>query len=848
MLICQSIFPTMRVINLFCFLVFFQFVSAQPALQPGTHVGQLKQKIKKLNFLGSVLYVAAHPDDENTRVITYFANDQLASTAYLSMTRGDGGQNLIGPEIRDELGLIRTQELLAARKIDGGQQFFTRANDFGFSKSATETFSIWGKDEILSDVVRIYRQFQPDVIITRFPPDERAGHGHHTASAMLAQEAFDVAASENQFAEQLKASKPWQAKRIYINTGRWWNQSINEKSPGVLTVNVGGYSGLLGNSYTEIAAISRSQHKSQGFGSRGTRGDQLEFLEHVKGETATSSVFDGVDTSWKRIKGGDLVQPLITKLIQEFNEEKPEGSVALLVKIHQQISQCEKGVWRERKLKETEELIKACLGLYAEAISDQYWSSDGYPVVANMELIMRAVGNVQLIAIKANNLEFDTTLNLVLNNNKPLQFKTKKILKQKSYSDPYWLQEEHSQGIFKVRHESFIGKPEAAAPIQFQFELLIEDKPFTINVPLLHRTVDPVKGELLRQVEVVPAVVLQSNEPVWLLKPGDKKEITITAKSTVDKMVNGKIILTLPQGWQIEPAMHEVSFSRRGEEVKKKFILSPVSNATSGLVKIELQSDNQVFNHSLKNITYDHIPVQTLLPHATANLVFLDVKTAGKVIGYVKGAGDDVPQALRNLGYEVWEMKNEEITPENLKRVDAVVLGVRALNTNERIKFVMKDLLKYVEEGGTMLVQYNTSFDLETDIFSPYPITLSRDRVTEEDAEVKFLIPDHPILNFPNQLTQKDFNGWVQERGLYFPGKWDSQYKALLSMHDVNESPKEGSLLVAQYGKGQYIYTGLSFFRELPEGVSGAYKLLANLVSAGKQNQLPPAEKIKKKK
>jgi len=817
-------------------------------MQPGIHVGQLKQKIKKLNFLGSVLYVAAHPDDENTRVITYFANDQLASTAYLSMTRGDGGQNLIGPEIRDELGLIRTQELLAARKIDGGQQFFTRANDFGFSKSATETFSIWGKDEILSDVVRIYRQFQPDVIITRFPPDERAGHGHHTASAMLAQEAFDVAASENQFAEQLKASKPWQAKRIYINTGRWWNQSINEKSPGVLTLNVGGYSGLLGNSYTEIAAISRSQHKSQGFGSRGTRGDQLEFLEHVKGETATSSVFDGVDTSWKRIKGGDLVQPLITKLIQEFNEEKPEASVALLVKIHQQIAQCETGVWRERKLKETEELIKACLGLYAEAISDQYWSSDGYPVLANMELIMRAAGNVQLKAIKANNLEFDTTLNLVLNNNKPLQLKTKKILKQKSFSDPYWLQEEHSQGIFKVPNESLIGKPEAAAPIQFQFELQIEDKPFTINVPLLHRTVDPVKGELLRQVEVVPAVVLQSNEPVWLLKPSDKKEITITAKSTVDKIVNGKIILTLPQGWQIEPAMHEVSFSKRGEEVKKKFILSPVSNATSGLVKIELQSDNQVFNHSLKNITYDHIPVQTLLPHATANLVFLDVKTAGKVIGYVKGAGDDVPQALRNLGYEVWEMKNEEITPENLKRVDAVVLGVRALNTNERIKFVMKDLLKYVEEGGTMLVQYNTSFDLETDIFSPYPITLSRDRVTEEDAEVKFLIPDHPILNFPNQLTQKDFNGWVQERGLYFPGKWDSQYKALFSMHDVNESPKEGSLLVAQYGKGQYIYTGLSFFRELPEGVSGAYKLLANLVSAGKQNQLPPTEKIKKKK
>ncbi len=838
----------MRVITSVLLLSISILSFSQPTQPPGIHTGYLKQKIKKLNFLGSVLYVAAHPDDENTRAITYFANGQLATTAYLSMTRGDGGQNLIGPEIRDELGLIRTQELLAARRIDGGQQFFTRANDFGFSKSATETFSIWGKDEILSDVVRIYRQFQPDVIITRFPPDERAGHGHHTASAMLAQEAFDMAANVNLYSDQLKVYKPWQAKRIYINTGRWWNQTVNEKSPGVITVNVGGYSGLLGNSYTEIAAVSRSQHKSQGFGSRGTRGDQVEFLEHVKGETATTSVFDGVDTSWRRIKGGELVQPLVTKLIQEFNEEKPEASVVLLVKIHEQILQCEAGVWRDRKVKETEELIKACLGLYAEAISDRFWSSDGYPVLANMELIMRAGGNVQIKAIKANNLGYDTTVNLALQSNKPLQFKTKKELKQKSYSDPYWLQEEHTQGIFKVPNESLIGKPEAEAPIQFLFELTIEDKPFTLSVPLLHRTVDPVKGELLRQVEIVPAVVLQSNEPVWLLKPGDRKEITITAKSTVDKVLNGKIMLTLPTGWQMEPAMHEVNFSKRGEEVKKKFILSPSGNATSGLVKIDLQTDNLVFNHSLKNITYDHIPVQTLLPHATANLVFLDIKTAGKVIGYVKGAGDDVPQALRNLGYEVWEMKNEEITPENLKKLDAVVLGVRALNTNERIKFVMKDLLKYVEEGGTMLVQYNTNFDLETDVFSPYSLTLSRDRVTEENAEVKFLIPDHPVMNFPNKVTPEDFNGWVQERGLYFPGKWDNQFKALLSMHDVNESPKEGSLLVAQYGKGQYIYTGLSFFRELPEGVSGAYKLLANLVSAGKQNQLPPTEKIKKKK
>ncbi|MFN5429771.1 MAG: PIG-L family deacetylase [Cyclobacteriaceae bacterium] len=280
-------------------LVSFQLMFAQHQKQPSA--AEIKLKLNKLNFLGSVLYVAAHPDDENTRAIAFLANDRMASTAYLSMTRGDGGQNLIGSEIRDQLGLIRTQELLAARRIDGGQQFFTRANDFGFSKNAKETFEIWNKEEVLSDVVKVIRQFQPDVILTRFPPDERAGHGHHTASAVLAQEAFDLSNDATKYPKQVEDFGVWQVKRMYTNTGRWWNQTINENTPGILAVNVGGYNMLLGKSYAEIAADSRTQHKSQGFGSPGRRGDAMEFFEFVKGTPSTKDFFENVNTGWSRV-------------------------------------------------------------------------------------------------------------------------------------------------------------------------------------------------------------------------------------------------------------------------------------------------------------------------------------------------------------------------------------------------------------------------------------------------------------------------------------------------------------------------------------------------------------------
>ncbi|MEI9921473.1 MAG: PIG-L family deacetylase [Bacteroidota bacterium] len=801
--------------------------------QKQLNASEIRLRLKKLNFLGSVLYVAAHPDDENTRVIAYLASERLAATAYLSMTRGDGGQNLIGPEIRDLLGLIRTQELLSARRIDGGQQFFTRANDFGFSKNVTETFEIWNKSEVLSDVVKVYNEFQPDVIITRFPPDERAGHGHHTASAVLAQEAFSVST--------------WHPKRLFNNTGRWWNQTVSEKTPGVVALNVGAFNSLLGKSYSEIAADSRTQHKSQGFGSQGRRGDALEFFEFVKGDSAKTDILDGVNTTWTRVKGGAKIQPLVDKAIAQFSDEKPYEIIPALLQIRKEIMSLEPSVWRERKLKETEHLIQECAGLYAEVTAGDYYVAPGETVKLNFEIVNRSMANVKLRSIRSAILGFDSVTNLDAGSNKLITFKSQKPLNANAtYSGPYWLREEHSQGLFKVSDPDLIGKPENDPAVMIEFTYSIDNQDLVIKTPLVYKWTDPVKGELSRPFEIVPAVAVSLSSPVYLFRDTSPQQVAVLAKSSSNNALSGTLSLTLPNGWKSEPVQQSFNLSKRGEEQKVSFTVTPSKEEMTGKLGAVATVDGRTYDHAIQTIGYDHIPTQTLVPQSTARLIRTDIRKEGGVIAYIRGAGDEVPAALRNLGYEVWEMKNEEVTAANLSRVDAVVLGVRALNTNERIRYFMPELFRYTENGGTLIVQYNNYFDLaiDEDKIAPYPLTLSHDRVTEENSEVRILKPDHRALNYPNKIAAEDFKGWVQERGLYYPNKWDDHFEALISSNDKGETPKDGGLLVANYGKGHYVYTGLSFFRELPEGVPGAYKLFANLASLSKSVK-PADQKIK---
>lgn len=832
-----------RLLSLWCAVVFSIPAVAQTQ-QPSA--AEIRLKLKKLNFLGSVLYVAAHPDDENTRVITYFANERLAATRYLSLTRGDGGQNLIGSELGEKLGVIRTQELLAARRIDGGSQRFSRAVDFGFSKTADETLAIWDKEKILSDVVRAYRSFQPDVIMTRFPPDQRAGHGHHTASAMLAIEAFDISNDASTFPDQAKTLGTWQPKRIYINTGRFFSADINEKTPGVTTVDVGGYNPLLGRSYAEIAAASRSQHKSQGFGSQGRRGETPEFFELVKGAPATSDVFDGVNTTWSRLSGGKHIQALVERVLKTFDADKPSASVPQLLQIRKEIQKLSPSVWRARKLDEVNALIRDCLGLYVEVTASHYQTVPGERVRLSFELVNRSDVQLSVQQIASDLVAMDTTLALSLPNNKLITFQSEKVLTSAAaYSDPYWLRQPHSSGTYEVPKEDLIGLPESPPAISFVFSLRVGSEPLLLQVPVIYKWTDPVQGELTRPVEIVPPVLVNLVEEVVVFPDHRARQITVRLQSASSNKISGSLQLELPAGWVANPAEVPFTMAKRNEQVIVKCAVTPAVDEGTFELKAHALINGQRFSQAITVIDYSHIPTQTLLKPAVAKLVHIDLETRGQLIGYINGAGDDVPAALRNMGYEVWEMKDDEVTPANLARLDAVVLGIRAMNTNERIKYFLKDLFDYVKQGGTLVSQYNTSGGLLVDRneISPLPLQLSRDRVTEEESEVKILRPEHPVLNTPNKITAKDFEHWQQERGLYFPNQWDAAFEPLLSMHDTGEDAKDGSLLVARYGKGYYIYTGLSFFRQLPQGVPGAYRLFANLVSIGSKPTTQPHAK-----
>ncbi len=806
---------------------------------------EILEGIKKLNVLGSVLYVAAHPDDENTRVIAALSKEERITTAYLSITRGDGGQNLIGPEIEELLGLIRTQELLAARRIDGGQQFFTRAVDFGYSKSADETLEFWGKEDVLSDVVRVVRQFQPDVILTRFPPDERAGHGHHTSSAMLAIEAFEVAADPKRFPEQVKEIGAWRVTRMLTNSGRWWNEKIDENTPGIATYNVGGYSPSLGTSYTEIASISRSQHKSQGFGSSGRRGDSNEYFEMVKGEPAGKDILGGIDMTWARVKGADKIPGIVEKAINTFSASGPERSLPALMEIRKAIGALPPGIWKERKLAEVNTLIQDCLGLFVDITPGQYWVAPGEPVVANVEVINRSTVPVKLLGITSRSIGWDTTFTLDLGYNKPLAFKSaRKLDSNLSFTDPYWLRNKHPIGAYSVDDPVLIGSPENPPSVKAQFRFEVNGETLLVDRPLIYRWTDPVKGELSRPFDVVPPVFVNLANKVYIFKDASPVQVEVTLKSALDRKAKGTLKLTLPSGWKSEPVNHEFEVSKRGEEQSLVFTVSPPSAEATVTMTAEVVVDGRTNHNSITTISYDHIPTQILLPPAEARLVRMDLKKEGSTVAFIRGAGDDTPAALRAMGYEVWEMTNEEVTPANLRKVDAVVVGIRAMNTNDRIRFFMTDLLDYVQGGGTLVMQYNTNFGLGSDPFSPYPLTLGRDRVTEEDAEVRILRPEHAAVNAPNKITDEDFSGWIQERGLYFPAKWDPAFEAVLSSNDKGEPARDGGLLVARYGAGHYVYTSYSWFRQLPDGVPGAYKLFANLVSLGKSGK-PDNSKVK---
>ena len=782
------------------------------------------------------MYVAAHPDDENTRLIAYLGNERLMNTAYLSLTRGDGGQNLIGPELREGLGVIRTQELLAARGLDGGRQFFTRANDFGYSKTAAETLTIWDQEDVLSDVVWTFRKFRPDVVITRFPGDERAGHGHHTTSAIMAERAF-VVAGTNEFPEQLSMVQPWQPTRLMINSGRWWDEDI-ENRPGVLKVDAGSYSPYLGLSYTEMAAVSRSQHKSQGFGSRSSRGESFEYLSLILGDSAVEDIFDGIDVTWNRV-GAQHLEKVVEKIIDKFDASQPDLIITDLLALRSQIEQIEDLFWRNIKIKEVDHLLIDCSGLFLGAWAQDYTVVPGESVTVDLEIVNRSNAKIKLAALTYVNI--DTLINQNLNNNLKLQLPISlHTNKGMTYSSPYWLNEPASLGMYKVKDQINIGLPENNPAFNIDVQLEFNNTEITYPVPVVYRWTDRVNGEMMRPLCVVPPVFLNPDNAVYVFGDGQAKTINITIKAAKEN-ISGLAFLELPEGWQATPANIQVDLMEKDQIKQVSFEVTPPQDEQAVNITASFKLNNEIYDQSLQTIAYDHIPYQILLPKAEIKAVSAKINSYAKTVGYIMGAGDEVPAALEQLGIKVWLMNENDITESNLQQLDAVILGVRALNTNLWLKSKKEILLNFVDSGGTVVHQYNTTRRLEWQDFAPYELNFtgrsSDSRVAEETADIRVLDEQNIVLNTPNPITAKDFEGWVQERGLYFPTSWDEHYTAVLSANDQNEEAKDGGLLVAQYGKGYFVYTGYSWFRELPAGVPGAYKLFANIISLSQSIQ-----------
>ena len=825
-------------------VIYSSLLVAQAPLKPNS--SDIYAGIKRAQVLGSVLYVAAHPDDENTQMISYFANKQHMYTTYLSLTRGDGGQNLIGPEIRELLGLIRTQELLQARSTDGGHQLFSRANDFGYSKHPDETLDIWNKDEVLADVIWAIRKTRPDIIIHRFDHRTKGTtHGHHTASAMLSYEAFELAGKENVYPEQLNYVSTWTPTRQFFNTS-WWFYGSQEKfekaeKGHMVSVDIGEYYPLKGKSNNEIAALSRSFHKSQGFGATGSRGRQMEYLEWIQGDKVTSDdhPMTGINTTWSRIEGGSVIGEMLAEVDQNFDLADPAASIPSLVEVYKKIQSIPNdGFWVPKKLEEIGQLIQWCSGLFIEAVAADFSASPGQSVDVELEVINRSQADMSLDKIEWMPGGVDTTFNTVLSPNEKLTYETTYYVpKDTEYSTPYWLNSEGTMGMYHVEDQKKRGLPEGDRPIKVHCTINVEGITLELETALVHKRNDPVKGEVYRPFEISPPVFANFQEDIYVFAEQTPKNVEVLVKSGIESL-EGTLRLDVPDGWSVQPEAHAVHLAAKGQEATFGFSLVPPGDKEEIEVRAVFDRPGEsAYSYSVDLIEYDHIPTQTVLRPATVKAVKLDLKKAGEKVGYVMGAGDKIPEYLEQIGYEVTLLQESDLNFDNLRQYDAVIMGIRAYNTNSRLAFYQDALLNYVENGGTMIVQYNTNRGFSLENLAPYPLKLSRDRVSVEEAPVRILAPDHPIVNTPNEITAQDFEGWVQERGLYFPNEWDEKYTAILSSNDPGEPPRDGGLLVAPYGKGWYIYTGYSWFRELPAGVPGAYRLFANLISIGNRKE-----------
>ena len=808
---------------------------------------EIRQALEKLDTLGSVMMIAAHPDDENTALLAYLARGRHVRTAYLALTRGEGGQNLIGSEQGDQMGIIRTQELLAARKIDGAEQFFTRAIDFGFSKIADETLTQWPREQVLADVVWNIRRFRPDVIILRFTGTPRDGHGHHQASAILGKEAFTLAADPTKFPEQLAYVQPWQAKRLFQNVnggpggggGRGGGANAAPVEQGV-DIDLGAYSPELGFSYGQIAGMSRSQHRSQGMGSAERPGAQRNTLVTLAGDKATKDLFEGIDVSWTRVSGGARVTSIVERALAAFEPGHPEKLLPMLADARPLIAAIDDPLAR-RKLAELDELMALASGLHLEAQANDFAVTPGSDLRVNASATVRLPVQVSISGVRLTGMQGAPSQDIpptVLVNNQPTQYPlTVKVPANQAYSGPYWLAQPKNGTMYNIPDQRLIGNADNAPVLEAHFKVRIAGTELELTRPVQHRYVDRVYGELLRPLEVVPPVAIDLSANAVVFTTATARQIEVPVRSNSGKQ-SGDVRLEVPAGWRVTPVTQHFDLGFTEEQTTVTFQLTPPAADSKGVIRAIAQVGTAAVGVGLARINYSHIPVQMLLPAAKTALVRANITNLAKTVGYVMGAGDEVPEGIRQLGAEVTLLSSQDLARGDLSKFDAVVTGVRAWNTRADLRANYQRLFAYATNGGTVVVQYNVNESSAAggplEHIGPYPIRTSGDRVTVEQAPVTFPNPQLKVLHAPNEITQADFEGWVQERGLYFPNQWDEKYQSVLESHDPGEDPLKGGMLYARYGKGAYVFSAYDWFRELPAGVPGAYRIFANMLSAAK--------------
>jgi LmbE family N-acetylglucosaminyl deacetylase len=794
---------------------------------PQPHAGALLDDLHSLAEPTRVLYVAAHPDDENTQLLSWLVHERGIEAAYLSLTRGDGGQNLIGTEQGELLGVIRTFELLSARALDGAGQFLGTMRDFGYSKTAEETLAIWGEERALRDLVWVIRSYRPDIVVTRFP-EQGETHGHHLASARLARQAYALAGDSTAFTEQLAVAEPWQPRRLVHNVPSW-NLLPENVDPGWFSVDVGGYSSLLGLAWAELAALSRSRHQSQGFGSAPRRGALVEYFTLLEGEPVVDGdPFALPDSDWAS-RGGSTVSAAVNSAIETFDPRAPASAVPALLDVRRALEDLADLPLAASTRAQVDDLIVACAGLWLDVRSSRDSVTPGETIDVTLDTQARGAVAVELMGIELGGTPVattsgaigsafaTTTLSITVPSDAPLQ-------------THFWLTDAAGQGHDNLDDLSLVGAS-YVPPLIADVTVRVGGEELVVQRPLRHVWVDPVRGERVRPVQVLPPLTVGTDQEALLVRPGEDAVLRASVHAFGD-VTAGSVSINVPEGWTATPDHFDITLAR-GESQTIAIEVEAPEDASVGELRFVASAGGSFSTLRADRIEYDHIPPQYVTRDNAVRVVPATWAPLDRRVLYISGPGDRVAESLAAAGVEVEVVDVAGVGAVDLEPFDAIVVGIRAFNAAPALHAELGRLLERVAEGAVLVVQYQTNSRIAPLVgqIGPAPLTVGRGRVTDETAQVELVANDLGVFEGPNALADADFEGWVQERGLYFAESWDPAWIPLLRMADPGESPLDGALLAARHGEGVVYYTGLSFFRQLPAGVPGAYRLLLNLLA-----------------